>query len=142
MMNPMMIIELFAFIFGAIFITISARLTESEQFGRTKLYFGPLALSAISLLQLVRLLYVDRKASTWIILLDVCNKHKFELISSVYIGFITMLLSSYLVYHCEKSVPDTLFRTYSDAVYWSIITMTTIGYGDISPKTFYGNSIE
>ena len=144
MLKPIMVIELLAFICGAILIVGSAHTRTLDETDKTNkvIYFGPIALSILSILQLVRLLYVDRKAHTWIILLDVCNKHKFELISSVYIGFITMLLSSYLVYHCEKSVPDTLFRTYSDAVYWSIITMTTIGYGDISPKTFYGNSIE
>ena len=132
MLKPIMITELLVVVFGAILITASAHLRgldETDTSTKT-FHFGPIALSLLSLLQLVRLLYVDRKASTWLILFDVCNKHRFELISSVYIGFVTLLLSSYLIYHCEKSVPDTLFRTYSDGVYWSIITMTTIGYGN------------
>jgi voltage-gated potassium channel len=60
------------------------------------------------------------------------------LITSVYIAFILLLLSSYLIFICENS-NNPSFRTYSDALYWSIITMATIGYGDITPKTFYGN---
>ena len=130
MLKPIMIIELFVVVFGTILIMFSAHLrgieeieTETIEASVKTFHFGPIALSLLSLLQLVRLLYVDRKASTWLILFDVCNKHRFELISSVYIGFVTLLLSSYLIYHCEKSVPDTVFRTYSDGVYWSIITV-------------------
>jgi hypothetical protein len=141
MLKPIMIIELLVFI-ASILIIASTFSNRDHSQQMSSFHFGPIAFPLLSLLQLVRLLYVDRKASTWSILFDVCQKHKFELLSSVYIGFITMLLSSYLIYHCEKSVPDTLFRTYSDCVYWSIITMTTIGYGDLSPKTFYGNHYE
>jgi hypothetical protein len=132
MIRPIMVIELLAFIFGVILIIGSSHTRKFSDTPRLdqSIYFGPIALTILRFLQLVRLLYVDRKAHTWIILLDVCYKHKFELISSVYIGFITLLLSSYLIYHCEKSVPDSKFRSYSDAVYWSIITMTTIGYGN------------
>ena len=141
--RPIMVIELLAFIFGVVLIigSFQTRKFSDTDLNNEKIYFGPVALTILRFLQLVRLLYVDRKAHTWIILIKVCYKHKFELISSVYIGFITLLLSSYLIYHCEKSVPGSLFHTYSDAVYWSIITMTTIGYGDISPKTFYGKII-
>ena len=121
-----MIIELLVVLFGALLIIGSVHirtLDEEDKNNQKRIHFGPIALSLLSLLQLVRLLYVDRKASTWLILFDVCYKHKFELISSIYIGFITLLLSSYLIFHCEKSVPNSLFRTYSDAVYWSIITV-------------------
>lgn len=136
MLRPIMVIELFAFFFGVILIIGSSQMLNFSRDDKTEqsIYFGPIALTILRFLQLIRLLYVDRKAHTWILLLDVCYKHKFELISSVYIGFITLLLSSYLIYHCEKSVKDSLFRTYSDAVYWSIITMTTIGYGNFSLK--------
>ena len=125
-LRPIMIIELLVVIFGSLLIIGSAHirnLDEADNNNKKRIHFGPITLSLLSLLQLVRLLYVDRKASTWLILFDVCNKHRFELISSVYIGFITLLLSSYFIFHCEKSVPGTLFRTYSDAVYWSIITV-------------------
>ena len=122
MLKPIMVIELLVFI-ASILIIASAYTNRDNSKQMNKFHFGPIAFPLLSLLQLMRLLYVDRKASTWSILYDVCHKHKFELLSSVYIGFITMLLSSYLIYHCEKSVPDTLFRTYSDAVYWSIITV-------------------
>ena len=129
--RPILVIELLAFLFGVVLIigSFHTRKLSYNDFNYEKSYLGPMVLAILRLFQLVRLLYVDRKAHTWIILIKVCYKHKFELFSSVYIGFIILLSSSYLVYHFEKSMPDSLFQTYSDAVYWSIITMTTIGYG-------------
>lgn len=73
------------------------------------------------------------------------NKHKFELITSVYIATIILLFSSYLILIVEKprsdKDKDNMFHTFADAMYWSIITMTTIGYGDRSPQTFHGKMI-
>ena len=56
----------------------------------------------------------------------------FELLTSVYIGIFILLFSSYFILIFEKEFPDngTDFHSYADAVYWSIITMTTIGYGE------------
>lgn len=68
------------------------------------------------------------------------QKHRFELITSVYIGTILMLFSSFLILIFEKPVSeengDDMFRTFADAMYWSIITMTSIGYGTRFIKIF------
>jgi hypothetical protein len=72
------------------------------------------------------------------------KKHKFELITSVYIALVLVLFSSYLILIVEKDYSNKnngMFENYADALYWSIITMTTIGYGDKSPQTFYGKII-
>eukprot|EP01045_Picozoa_sp_COSAG04_P014285 COSAG04_NODE_1059_length_8523_cov_2.419853_6_plen_82_part_00 len=34
-----------------------------------------------------------------------------------------------------EGVPEEAPRRYIDALYWSLTTMTTIGYGDRGPKT-------
>lgn len=130
-LRPIMIIEFLAFVLGCVVLSISYlnHINSSTKLHEFNLTTNSLIMLRFS--QLIRLLYVDRKADTWNLLLDVISKHKLELITGVYIGFIILLTSSYLIFICEKEANQS-FRTYSDAVYWSIITMTTIGYGNLN----------
>ena len=48
-----------------------------------------------------------------------------------------MLVSALVIFNVE---PDT-FNTFYDAVYWSAVSLTTIGYGDITPATEIGKII-
>ena len=138
MTRPIMIIEILLFLIGSLLLIVNVLQNYSSNNFFQNLHIAEPFLIILRFAQLVRLLYVDRKAHTWELLMDVIIKHKYELITSVYIAFILLLLSSYLIFICENSTNPS-FRTYSDALYWSIITMATIGYGDITPKTFYGN---
>ena len=49
-----------------------------------------------------------------------------------------MLIFAGLGYALEKDEEDTAFYTLPQTLYWAIITMTSTGYGDISPKTSAG----
>ena len=81
MTRPIMIIEMLAFIFGVILIIGSSHTRKFSDTENYNIYYGPMALTILRFLQLVRLVCIDRKASTWLILFYVCKKHKFELIS-------------------------------------------------------------
>jgi hypothetical protein len=126
-LRPVLVIELCAIVLGFNLVFFGTRYYNGQ------IKFVPVALTMLRFMQLIRLLNIDRKAKTWGLLMDVIRKHKFELATSVYIGFILMLLSSYLILIFEKPLSDMeddpKFHSYADAIYWSIITMTTIGYG-------------
>merc|ERR1712223_1372018 len=52
-----------------------------------------------------------------------------------------MLIFSGLAYVSEKNEPGTRFVSMPEALYWAIITMTSVGYGDISPTTGFGKIV-
>lgn len=71
-----------------------------------------------------------------------------ELITTLYIGFLGLIFSSYFVYLAEKDAnPEGDgkntgdFASYADALWWGIVTLTTIGYGDTVPRTWMGKIV-
>ncbi len=52
-----------------------------------------------------------------------------------------IFVSSGLIFYAESRNPGSDIKTFTDAVYFSIITLTTVGYGDFTPKTGYGRFI-
>uniref|UniRef100_A0A8D3BXV1 Potassium voltage-gated channel subfamily Q member 3 n=1 Tax=Scophthalmus maximus TaxID=52904 RepID=A0A8D3BXV1_SCOMX len=111
------------------------------------------SLRSLRFLQILRMLRMDRRGGTWKLLGSAIYAHSKELITAWYIGFLSLILASFLVYLVEKDdvsmdvsnqenptaqpTPQD-FDTYADALWWGLITLTTIGYGDKTPKTWAG----
>ncbi|KAK0155639.1 Potassium voltage-gated channel subfamily KQT member 4 [Merluccius polli] len=99
--------------------------------------FATSALRSMRFLQILRMVRMDRRGGTWKLLGSVVYAHSKELITAWYIGFLVLIFASFLVYLAEKDVnPD--FYTYADSLWWGTITLTTIGYGDKTPRTWQG----
>uniref|UniRef100_A0A4W5LCC9 Potassium voltage-gated channel subfamily KQT member 1 n=1 Tax=Hucho hucho TaxID=62062 RepID=A0A4W5LCC9_9TELE len=107
--------------------------------------FATSAVRGIRFLQILRMLHVDRQGGTWRLLGSVVFIHRQELITTLYIGFLGLIFSSYFVYLAEKDAVDSNganeFGSYADALWWGVVTVTTIGYGDKVPQTWIGKTI-
>ncbi|KAM8947449.1 potassium voltage-gated channel subfamily KQT member 2 isoform 2-T2 [Pelodytes ibericus] len=100
--------------------------------------FATSALRSLRFLQILRMIRMDRRGGTWKLLGSVVYAHSKELITAWYIGFLCLILASFLVYLAEKEDNPAMFDTYADALWWGLITLTTIGYGDKYPQTWNG----
>ncbi|XP_029524240.1 potassium voltage-gated channel subfamily KQT member 1 isoform X1 [Oncorhynchus nerka] len=133
--KPISIIDLIVVIASAIVLSV----------GSNGQVFATSAIRGIRFLQILRMLHVDRQGGTWRLLGSVVFLHRQELITTLYIGFLGLIFSSYFVYLAEKDAVDeegkTGFSTYADALWWGVVTVTTIGYGDKVPQTWIGKAI-
>lgn len=59
---------------------------------------------------------------------------------AVFFFFVVILVTSIgtLMYMIEGSQESTQFNNIPNSIYWAIVTMTTVGYGDITPVTPLG----
>lgn len=59
---------------------------------------------------------------------------------AVFFLFVVILVTSIgtLMYMIEGTYPDSEFNNIPNSIYWAIVTMTTVGYGDITPVTAVG----
>ncbi|XP_066513810.1 potassium voltage-gated channel subfamily KQT member 5 isoform X2 [Hoplias malabaricus] len=102
--------------------------------------FATSALRSLRFLQILRMVRMDRRGGTWKLLGSVVYAHSKELVTAWYIGFLVLIFSSFLVYLVEKDF-NKEFSTYADALWWGTITLTTIGYGDKTPRTWTGRML-
>uniref|UniRef100_A0A4W4GPG9 Potassium voltage-gated channel subfamily KQT member 1 n=2 Tax=Electrophorus electricus TaxID=8005 RepID=A0A4W4GPG9_ELEEL len=133
--KPISIIDLIVVVASVIVLSV----------GSNGQVFATSAVRGIRFLQILRMLHVDRQGGTWRLLGSVVFIHRQELITTLYIGFLGLIFCSYFVYLAEKDAVDssgvTEFASYADALWWGVVTVTTIGYGDKVPQTWIGKTI-
>lgn len=71
-------------------------------------------------------------------LTEAMHARRYELGLSFLIGFFFLVLTATLLYFAEGQVQPEAFGSIPRAMWWSIMTLTTVGYGDVYPVTILG----
>jgi len=95
----------------------------------------------VRILRLLRLLKISHYSSAFSDVYSVIAEERNSLLATLYLLFVAMFFSSAALYLAEGDVQPEDFASIPDAMWWSLITLTTVGYGDVSPMTPVGKII-
>jgi len=69
------------------------------------------------------------------------NRHIIQLLKNVVMICLVVLAGAIAVWAVEFRNPSSVIKSFFDAIWWALVTITTVGYGDIVPMTFWGRII-
>ena len=107
-------------------------------------WFAPLLPGDLRVLQVLRILRffkIARYSPAMRSLLDVLYRERRALFGCVVITMGTALVAAALMHLAEGKVQPDKLGTIPDALWWAIVTLGTIGYGDVVPVTALGKLI-
>lgn len=100
-----------------------------------------LDLRVLRIIRLVRVFKLSHYSTAIEDLFQAVYEERRSFAAALYLLLIAMLLSSTLLYFAEHEAQPERIGSVPDALYWSVITLTTVGYGDLSPVTWAGRVI-
>ena len=92
-------------------------------------------------LRLLRILKLSNYNSAMEDLFEAIFEERKSFYAATYLFVIVFIVSSSLMYFAENRTHPTGFQSIPDSMYWALITLTTVGYGDITPITVAGKFI-
>lgn len=90
------------------------------------------------LVRILRLAKLGRFSKALSAIMEALRNRRYELAMSVVIATVLLLVSSTLLYIVEGDGQQETFGSIPRAMWWSIATLTTVGYGDAVPVTGLG----
>ncbi|MFP8952528.1 ion transporter [Natrialbaceae archaeon A-arb3/5] len=95
-------------------------------------------LRVIRLFRVFRVFKLARYSTSIQTMGAVLKKKKPDLIISVVVTAILLVLASSGIYYVEHQAQPEIFSSIPAAFWWAVVTMTTVGYGDVTPVTQAG----
>ncbi|KAM4873058.1 potassium voltage-gated channel subfamily A member 3 isoform 1-T5 [Thomomys bottae] len=135
--NIMNLIDIVAII--PYFITLGTELAERQGNGQQAMSLA--ILRVIRLVRVFRIFKLSRHSKGLQILGQTLKASMRELGLLIFFLFIGVILFSSAVYFAEADDPTSGFNSIPDAFWWAVVTMTTVGYGDMHPVTIGGKIV-
>ena len=97
-------------------------------------------LEFFSIIRILRLFKLTRHSPGLKILIHTFKASSKELTLLVFFLVLGMVIFASLVYYAERlhTNPKNDFKSIPEGLWWAVVTMTTVGYGDMVPKTYAG----
>lgn len=101
-------------------------------------FFVPIDLRFLRILRLLRLLKLTRYFISLQILLRVIEREKGSFQAVIFILSIMIVMAAACIYVVESKAQPQIFTSIPAAMWWAVVTLTTVGYGDVTPITPLG----
>lgn len=98
-------------------------------------------LRIIVLVRLLRLFKLGRYSTGFQSLLEALRRERQALLASFLILVSVVLVSASFAYMAERATQPDAFGSIPNAIWWAMATVTTVGYGDVVPKTVLGRIV-
>ncbi len=103
--------------------------------------FVPDSLRVLVVFRIVRFLKIARYSPAMRALLEVLYRERRALFGCLIVLLGTALVSATLMYLAERNVQPDKLGTIPEALWWAIVTLGTVGYGDVVPITGFGRMV-
>ncbi len=89
----------------------------------------------LRLLRLLRLLKLSHYIRSMDVFVKVLSSELASIASAIFAVLVLVVLAACLMFTLEHQAQPEAFKTVLDAIWWAVVTMTTVGYGDMTPVT-------
>lgn len=103
--------------------------------------FDVVAAESLIALRLLRLLQLVRFFSPLVVLWRVIRSEAPAMIGAIFIVLVLIIIAASTMYLVERDVQPDVFGSIPAAMWWAAVTLTTVGYGDVTPITVVGRMI-
>lgn len=97
------------------------------------MHFTTLDLRFLRVLRLLRIFKLTRYSRAMQVLLEAFKEEADSLLAAFFIMTVILIISASGIYLLEHDIQPDKFGSIPDAMWWAIITLTTVGYGDVVP---------
>ncbi|NNG05302.1 MAG: cyclic nucleotide-binding domain-containing protein [Inquilinus sp.] len=101
-------------------------------------FLVPIDLRILRLFRLLRLLKITRYSPALMSLGAVFRAESRSILGAMMLMTIAVLIASTVMYLLEREAQPELFGSIPEAMWWGVVTLTTVGYGDVTPITLLG----